>query len=55
MTLGILLPTRGRPDNLDRFLTAVEGTAENAHVYIRLDYDDPERTDRAVQLVLSNG
>lgn len=41
MTLGILLPTRGRPDNLDRFLTALDATAENSHVYIRLDYDDP--------------
>jgi hypothetical protein len=41
MTLGILLPTRGRPDNLDRFLTAVEGTAEDWHVYLRLDTDDP--------------
>lgn len=41
MTLGILLPTRGRPDNLARFITAVEGTAEDWHLYIRLDTDDP--------------
>lgn len=42
MTLGILLPTRGRPDNLDRFITAVEGTADDWHLYVRLDYDDPQ-------------
>jgi hypothetical protein len=42
VTLGILLPTRGRPDNLDRFITAVEGTAEDWHLYLRLDYDDPQ-------------
>lgn len=42
MTLGILLPTRGRPDNLDRFLTAVEDTADDWHLYLRLDYDDPQ-------------
>lgn len=42
MTLGILLPTRGRPDNLDRFITAVEGTADDWHLYLRLDTDDPQ-------------
>lgn len=42
MTLGILLPTRGRPDNLDRFITAVEGTADDWVLYLRLDYDDPQ-------------
>jgi hypothetical protein len=42
VTLGILLPTRGRPDNLDRFITAVEGTADDWVLYLRLDYDDPE-------------
>lgn len=42
MTLGILLPTRGRPHNLDRFITAVEGTAEDWHLYVRLDTDDPQ-------------
>lgn len=42
MTLGILLPTRGRPQNLERFLTAVEKTATGkVHVLIRLDTDDP--------------
>jgi hypothetical protein len=41
VTLGILLPTRGRPDNLDRFITAVEATADDWHLYLRLDYDDP--------------
>ena len=42
MTLGILLPTRGRPDNLDRFLRAVKDSAGDSHVYLRLDNDDPE-------------
>lgn len=41
MTLGILLPTRGRPDNLARFIAATESTAEDFHLYIRLDWDDP--------------
>lgn len=42
MTLGILLPTRGRPGNLDRFVKAVKATAADWHLYLRLDYDDPE-------------
>lgn len=41
MTLGILLPTRGRPDNLARFFSAVEATADDWHLYLRLDTDDP--------------
>lgn len=42
MTLGILLPTRGRPDNYDRFVTAVKATADDWHLYLRLDNDDPQ-------------
>lgn len=42
MTLGILLPTRGRPDNLARFIVAVEGTADDWVLYLRLDTDDPK-------------
>jgi len=42
VTLGILLPTRGRPGNLDRFLTATEDTADDWHLYVRIDYDDPQ-------------
>lgn len=49
MTLGILLPTRGRPDNLDRFITAVEGTAEDWHLYLRLDDDDPTAADYPIR------
>jgi len=43
VTLGILLPTRGRPDNLARFITSVMDTASagNWHLYLRLDTDDP--------------
>lgn len=41
MTLAILLPTRGRPENLVRFITAVENTAKDYHIYLRLDVDDP--------------
>jgi len=42
MTLAILLPSRGRPDNLKRFLQAVEATAEDSFVFVRLDDDDPQ-------------
>ena len=42
MTLGILLPTRGRPGNLYRFLEATVLTAVDWHLYLRLDYDDLE-------------
>ena len=44
MTLGILLPTRGRPGNLRRFLEATAMTAVDWHLYLRLDYDDMELT-----------
>lgn len=42
MTLAILLPTRGRPANLHRFIEATVMTGVDWHLYIRLDYDDPE-------------
>lgn len=42
MTLAILLPTRGRPANFERFLEAVINTADDWHLYVRLDADDPE-------------
>lgn len=45
MTLGILLPTRGRPENLARFIEAVKSTADDWHLYIRLDLDDPSTED----------
>lgn len=41
MTLGILLPTRGRPENLRRFIQATVATASDWHLYLRLDDDDP--------------
>jgi hypothetical protein len=42
VTLGILLPTRGRPHNLRRFLEATAETAQGDYtVYVRLDDDDP--------------
>lgn len=41
MTLGILMPTRGRPNNLHRFLEATVMTGADWHLYLRLDYDDP--------------
>jgi len=41
VTLGILLPTRGRPHHLARFIMAVEETADDWHLYLRLDHDDP--------------
>lgn len=42
MTLGILVPSRGRPENLDRFIQAVASTAEDWHIYVRIDNDDPQ-------------
>lgn len=42
MTLGILLPTRGRPANLHRFLEATVMTAVDWHLYLRFDFDDRE-------------
>lgn len=42
MTLAILLPSRGRPQNLRRFLEATAETAQGDYrVYVRLDDDDP--------------
>lgn len=41
MTLGILLPTRGRPANLARFIDACRETGNNWLLYVRLDTDDP--------------
>lgn len=41
-TLAVLLPTRGRPDNLKRFMNAFVATAENSRVLVYLDRDDPE-------------
>lgn len=41
-TLGILVPSRGRPENLDRLIKACYETAEgNWTMYVRLDNDDP--------------
>ena len=40
MTLGILLPTRGRPDNFARFVQACYATANDWHLFVRLDTDD---------------
>lgn len=45
MTLGILLPTRGRPDNFDRFVKACYATGDDWHLYVRLDIDDPAATE----------
>lgn len=52
MTLAILLPTRGRPHNLHRFLEATVMTAVDWHLYLRLDYDDP--TEAEYQQILSD-
>jgi hypothetical protein len=41
VTLGILLPTRGRPQNFDRFVRACYATGEDWHMFVRLDTDDP--------------
>ena len=44
MTLAVLLPTRGRPDNFRRFMEAFVTTAVDSHVLVRLDTDDPSVT-----------
>lgn len=45
MTLGILIPSRGRPENLARFINAVKETASDWHMYVRLDTDDVRASD----------
>lgn len=45
MTLGILLPTRGRPKNFERFVQACYATGEDWHLFVRLDTDDPTAPD----------
>jgi hypothetical protein len=63
VTLGILLPTRGRPDNLARFVEAVEATADDWHLYLRLDYCDPQAhlydmvtlVDRCSRVTITHG
>lgn len=45
MTLAVLLPTRGRPENFKRFMRAFVTTALDSHVLVRLDYDDPRVSD----------
>ena len=39
------LPTRGRPDNLQRFINAYQDTKGSSKVYVRLDNDDPKLAD----------
>jgi hypothetical protein len=36
------MPTRGRSNNLHRFLEATVMTAADWHLYLRLDYNDPD-------------
>lgn len=45
MTLGILLPTRGRPEMFERFVRACWATATDWHLYVRLDTDDPRASE----------
>lgn len=45
MTLAVLLPTRGRPQNFGRFMQAFTATAKDSHVFVRLDTDDPADYD----------
>ena len=45
VTLAVLLPTRGRPQNFGRFMRAFTATAKNARVFVRLDIDDPADYD----------
>jgi hypothetical protein len=41
----ILVPSRGRPENLQRFLKAFVNTKASSKIYIRLDIDDPKLSE----------
>lgn len=43
--LAILVPSRGRPQNLRRLISAVDATASDSLVYVRLDNDDKSEYD----------
>jgi hypothetical protein len=44
--LAVLVPSRGRPENLKRLIDAVHATgAADTHVIAGIDYDDPRFTD----------
>jgi len=42
MSLAVLVPSRGRPQNIERLIEAFDRTASIAHLMIGLDADDPE-------------
>lgn len=39
---AVLIPSRGRPENITRFMRAVENTGANVDVYVGVDSDDPK-------------
>lgn len=44
--LGVLVPSRGRPDNLRRLIVAINATATGeCRIYTRVDDDDPTRSE----------
>ena len=46
-----VLPTRGRPKSLERFIEAWKATSASTRVMVRLDSDDPELVNY-IQLAL---
>lgn len=42
---AVLIPSRGRPENIKRFMRAVEETEANVDVYVGIDADDSKSED----------
>jgi hypothetical protein len=42
---AVLIPSRGRPENIKRFMQAVRDTEADVHVYVGVDADDPKLND----------
>lgn len=43
--MAVLIPSRGRPENIKRFMQAVKDTEADVDVYVGIDPDDPKRQE----------
>lgn len=43
--MALLIPSRGRPENIKRWMQAIEDTEANVDVYVGIDPDDPKGND----------
>jgi len=43
--MALLIPSRGRPDNIKRWMQAIEDTEATVDVYVGIDPDDPKYDD----------